>query len=78
LISELKLRLVDLERLYTREDPTYSSLMRQINQLEQQKQGMLKKIDALPMAQQELLRKTRDMQVISQTYSRKLNKSEEQ
>ncbi|KPZ17165.1 Tyrosine-protein kinase, partial [Pseudomonas amygdali pv. ulmi] len=55
MLSELKLRRVELERLYTREHPTYRSLMSQMNQLEQQKQGLLKKIDALPMTQQELL-----------------------
>ncbi|RMT44886.1 Tyrosine-protein kinase [Pseudomonas amygdali pv. myricae] len=81
MLSELKLRRVELERLYTREHPTYRSLMSQMsqmNQLEQQKQGLLKKIDALPMTQQELLRLTRDMQVISQTYTLMLNKSQEQ
>ncbi|WP_440058216.1 polysaccharide biosynthesis tyrosine autokinase [Pseudomonas fragariae (ex Marin et al. 2024)] len=78
MLSELKLKRVELERLYTREHPTYRSLMSQINQLEQQRQGLLKKIDALPMTQQELLRLTRDMQVISQTYTLMLNKSQEQ
>ncbi|RML89746.1 Tyrosine-protein kinase, partial [Pseudomonas syringae pv. maculicola] len=65
MLSELKLKRVELERLYTREHPTYRSLMSQINQLEQQKQGLLKKIETLPMTQQELLRLTRDMQVTS-------------
>ncbi|MFA0998200.1 MULTISPECIES: polysaccharide biosynthesis tyrosine autokinase [Pseudomonas syringae group] len=78
MLSELKLKRVELERLYTREHPTYRSLMSQINQLEQQKQGLLKKIETLPMTQQELLRLTRDMQVTSQTYTLMLNKSQEQ
>ncbi|MFH7423227.1 tyrosine-protein kinase, partial [Pseudomonas syringae pv. tagetis] len=69
MLSELKLRLVELERLYTREHPTYSSLMSQMNQLEQQKQALLKKIAALPMTQQELLRMTIYMQVISLIYT---------
>ncbi len=77
-LSELKLKRVELERLYTREHPTYRSLMSQISQLEAQKQGQMRKIDALPQAQQELLRLTRDMQVISQTYTLMLNKSQEQ
>ncbi|MBX8488169.1 polysaccharide biosynthesis tyrosine autokinase [Pseudomonas cichorii] len=78
MLSELKLKRVELERLYTREHPTYRSLMNQMTQLEQQKQGLLKKIEALPLTQQELLRLTRDMQVTSQTYTLMLNKSQEQ
>ncbi|RMT79281.1 polysaccharide biosynthesis tyrosine autokinase [Pseudomonas viridiflava] len=78
MLSELKLKRVEIERLYTQEHPTYRSLMSQMSQLEQQKQGLLKKIEALPMTQQELLRLTRDMQVTSQTYTLMLNKSQEQ
>ncbi|WNW09652.1 polysaccharide biosynthesis tyrosine autokinase [Pseudomonas sp. DTU_2021_1001937_2_SI_NGA_ILE_001] len=77
-LSELKLKRVELERLYTHEHPTYRSLMSQIGQLDSQKQLLLKKIDSLPQSQQELLRLTRDMQVISQTYTLMLNKSQEQ
>ncbi|MCD5992709.1 polysaccharide biosynthesis tyrosine autokinase [Pseudomonas sp. CDFA 602] len=78
MLSELKLKRVELERLYTQEHPTYRSLVSQMSQLEQQKQGLLKKIEALPLTQQELLRLTRDMQVTSQTYTLMLNKSQEQ
>ncbi|MDB6142643.1 MAG: protein-tyrosine kinase [Pseudomonas sp.] len=78
MLSELKLKRVEVERLYTREHPTYRALMTQMNQLEGQKQGLLKKIQALPVTQQELLRLTRDMQVTTQTYTLLLNKSQEQ
>ncbi|MCI8212447.1 tyrosine protein kinase [Pseudomonas sp. S25] len=78
MLSELKLKRVEIERLYTREHPTYRGLMNQMSQLEAQKQGLLKKIEALPVTQQELLRLTRDMQVTSQTYTLMLNKSQEQ
>jgi len=78
LLSELKLKRVEVERLYTPEHPTYRALMTQMGQLEAQKQGLLKKIEALPVTQQELLRLTRDMQVTSQTYTLMLNKSQEQ
>lgn len=78
LLSELKLKRVEVERLYTPEHPTYRALMTQMSQLEAQKQGLLKKIEALPVTQQELLRLTRDMQVTSQTYTLMLNKSQEQ
>jgi len=78
MLSELKLKRVEVERLYTREHPTYRALMNQMSQLEAQKQGLLKKIQALPVTQQELLRLTRDMQVTTQTYTLLLNKSQEQ
>ncbi len=78
LLSELKLKRVETERLYTPEHPTYRALLSQMGQLEQQKLGLLKKIEALPQTQQELLRLTRDMQVTSQTYTLMLNKSQEQ
>lgn len=78
MLSELKLKRVEIERLYTHEHPTYRGLMNQMGQLEAQKQGLLKKIEALPVTQQELLRLTRDMQVTSQTYTLMLNKSQEQ
>lgn len=78
MLSELKLKRVEVERLYTREHPTYRALMTQMGQLETQKQGLLKKIQALPVTQQELLRLNRDMQVTTQTYTLLLNKSQEQ
>ncbi|MEQ7922754.1 polysaccharide biosynthesis tyrosine autokinase [Xanthomonas sp. WHRI 1810A] len=77
-LSELKMKRVEVERLYTPEHPTYRALITQIGQIESQKQGLLKKIEALPATQQELLRLTRDMQVTSQTYTLLLDKSQEQ
>jgi tyrosine-protein kinase Etk/Wzc len=77
-LSDLKMKRVDVERLYTPEHPTYRSLMTQIGQVEAQKAALLKKIETLPATQQELLRLTRDMQVTSQTYTLLLDKSQEQ
>jgi tyrosine-protein kinase Etk/Wzc len=77
-LSDLKMKRVDVERLYTPEHPTYRALMTQIGQIEAQKTALLKKIEALPATQQELLRLNRDMQVTSQTYTLLLDKSQEQ
>ena len=77
-LSDLKMKRVDVERLYTPEHPTYRGLMTQISQVEAQKAALLKKIETLPATQQELLRLTRDMQVTSQTYTLLLDKSQEQ
>ncbi len=77
-LSDLKMKRVDVERLYTPEHPTYRGLMTQIGQVEAQKAALLKKIETLPATQQELLRLNRDMQVTSQTYTLLLDKSQEQ
>jgi len=77
-LSDLKMKRVDVERLYTPEHPTYRGLMTQISQVEAQKAALLKKIETLPATQQELLRLNRDMQVTSQTYTLLLDKSQEQ
>ena len=77
-LSDLKMKRVEVERLYTPEHPTYRGLMTQIGQVEAQKAALLKRIEALPATQQELLRLNRDMQVTSQTYTLLLDKSQEQ
>ncbi len=77
-LSELTLKRVDYDRLYTREHPTYRTLMSQMNELQAQKAQLLKKVDALPMTQQELLRLKRDMEVTTQTYTLLMNQAQEQ
>jgi tyrosine-protein kinase Etk/Wzc len=77
-ISELTLKRVDYDRLYTREHPTYRTLITQMNELQAQKAQLMKKVDALPMTQQELLRLQRDMEVTTQTYTLLMNQAQEQ
>ncbi|WP_455922008.1 polysaccharide biosynthesis tyrosine autokinase [Pseudomonas putida] len=77
-ISDLKLKRVDLDRLYTRQHPTQVALTAQINQLEAQKASMQAKVRNLPETQQDLLRLTREQQVTNQTYTQLLNKTQEQ
>ena len=77
-ISELSLKRVEYDRLYTREHPTYRTLITQMNELQAQKAQLLKKVDALPMTQQELLRLQRDMEVTTQTYTLLMNRAQEQ
>ncbi|MGY4491010.1 polysaccharide biosynthesis tyrosine autokinase [Pseudomonas sp. TE3610] len=77
-ISDLKLKRVDLDRLYTRQHPAQVALTTQINQLESQKASMQAKVRNLPETQQELLRLTREQQVTNQTYTQLLNKTQEQ
>ncbi|MBE7377030.1 polysaccharide biosynthesis tyrosine autokinase [Pseudomonas lopnurensis] len=77
-LSELTLKRVEYDRLYTREHPIYRTLMTQMNELQAQKAQLLKKVDALPMTQQELLRLKRDMEVTTQTYTLVMNQAQEQ
>ncbi|AOE83357.1 polysaccharide biosynthesis tyrosine autokinase [Pseudomonas sp. TCU-HL1] len=77
LISEQKLKRAEMERLFTRQHPSYQALITQMGQLEQQKRDLQKKVENLPETQQELLRLTRDMQVTTEIYTQLLNKSQE-
>lgn len=78
LLSEHNLKRVEYNRLYTREHPIYQTLMKQIGQLQTQKEQLLKKVDALPETQQELLRLKRDMEVTTETYTLLMNQAQEQ
>jgi len=77
-ISEHNLKRTEYNQLYTPEHPTYQTLMTKIGQLQKQKEGLMGKINTLPMTQQELLRLNRDMQVTTRTYTLLLDKAQEQ
>ncbi|MHC8285296.1 polysaccharide biosynthesis tyrosine autokinase [Pseudomonas sp. XS1P51] len=76
-ISELKLQQADMDRKFTREHPSYRALMAQMGDLNNQRQGLEKKVQGLPATQQELLNLTRDVEVATQIYTQLLNKSQE-
>lgn len=77
-ISEHNLKRTEYNQLYTPEHPTYRTLMTKISQLQKQKEGLLSKVNTLPMTQQELLRLNRDMQVTTRTYTLLLDQAQEQ
>ncbi|WP_313089592.1 polysaccharide biosynthesis tyrosine autokinase [Pseudomonas sp.] len=77
-ISEYNLKRTEYNQLYTPEHPTYQTLLTKINQLQKQKEGLMAKVNTLPMTQQELLRLNRDMQVTTRTYTLLLDKAQEQ
>lgn len=77
-ISEHNLKRTEYNQLYTPEHPTYRTLMTKIGQLQKQKEGLMSKINTLPVTQQELLRLNRDMQVTTRTYTLLLDKAQEQ
>jgi tyrosine-protein kinase Etk/Wzc len=77
-ISQLKLKQAEYDRLYTRDHPSYKTLLNQLAQLEVEKRSLQRKVETLPSTQQELLRLNRDMKVTNQTYQLLLNQAQEQ
>jgi len=76
-IQQLRLQQADMEQRFTKDHPTYKTLMQQIGQLQAQKDGMEKQVGNLPDTQQELLRLTRDVQVSDQTYTGLLSQAQQ-
>ncbi|TWI47276.1 tyrosine-protein kinase Etk/Wzc [Pseudomonas duriflava] len=77
-LSELKLKQTEYDRLFTKDHPSYRTLMGQMAQLDQEKKSLQKKVESLPSTQQELLRLNRDLRVTTQTYTFLLNQAQEQ
>ncbi|WP_249675124.1 polysaccharide biosynthesis tyrosine autokinase [Pseudomonas abieticivorans] len=76
-ISQLRLGQLEMDRQYTHEHPAYQALVKQISQLNGQKQALAKGVEALPETQKELMSLTRDVKVSSEIYTQLLNKSQE-
>lgn len=76
-INDLKLKESDLASLYTKDHPTYRSLLRQMESLQNDKAKLEKDINKLPETQQEVLRLTRDVQTNQQIYMQMLNNAQE-
>ena len=76
-LSGLKMKQLEMDKLFTREHPTYQTLLNQIASLESDKAQLEQKVSGLPEVQQELLRLTRDVQVSSEIYTQMLQKAQE-
>jgi tyrosine-protein kinase Etk/Wzc len=76
-INELKAKEGEIATRFTREHPSYQSLLRQKAFLIEQKRKLDSQIKELPETQQEILRLTRDVQVTQQIYVGLLNKTQE-
>lgn len=76
-LSTLKLKRLEIDKLYTSEHPSYQTLMSQINSLETDKTQFEKRVSTLPEVQQELLRLKRDVGVSAQIYIQLLQKAQE-
>ncbi|WP_423941925.1 polysaccharide biosynthesis tyrosine autokinase [Alcanivorax sediminis] len=76
-INELKAKEGEIATRFTREHPTYQSLLRQKASLVEQKKSLDSQIKELPETQQEILRLMRDVEVTQQIYVGLLNKVQE-
>lgn len=76
-INALKAKEGEIATRFTREHPSYQSLLRQKAFLIEQKKKLNSQIKELPETQQEILRLTRDVQVTQQIYVGLLNKTQE-
>jgi len=63
--------------LYTKEHPTYQSLMEQKQQLVREQEQINKQEGGLPETQQEVLRMARDVEVSQEIYVQLINRMQE-
>ncbi|PSW62334.1 tyrosine-protein kinase [Photobacterium kishitanii] len=76
-LSELKFQEIELSKRFTKDHPSYISLLDNRKYLEQQKINFDDEIKKLPQTQQDILRLTRDVNVNQQIYIQLLNKAQE-
>lgn len=76
-LSELRLKRLEMDKLFTSAHPSYQTLNNQIASLDDNKQRLEKRVSGLPEVQQELLRLNRDVGVSSQIYTMLLQKAQE-
>ncbi|MDF1782245.1 MAG: polysaccharide biosynthesis tyrosine autokinase [Alcanivoracaceae bacterium] len=76
-INELRFKESEVSRLYTKEHPSYQTLVQQRGDLVVQRDKLNEQIKSLPETQQEVLRLTRDAQVNQEIYVQMLNKVQE-
>ncbi len=76
-LNELTFKESEISQLFTKDHPSYKSLLDKRQVLLGEKQRLDEKIQALPKTQREVLRMTRDVEVNQQIYIQLLNKVQE-
>ncbi|WP_373820037.1 polysaccharide biosynthesis tyrosine autokinase [Glaesserella sp.] len=76
-LNELTIRESDISQKYTKNHPTYVSLLEQRNVLLSERDRLTKQLESLPDTQKEVIRLTRDLEVEQQIYVQLLNKAQE-
>ncbi|WP_446911801.1 GNVR domain-containing protein, partial [Klebsiella pneumoniae] len=67
----------EISQLYTKEHPTYKSLMEKRKILQDEKAKLSKKVSSMPSTQQEVLRLSRDVESGRAVYLQLLNRQQE-
>lgn len=76
-LTELQLKESEVRSLYTKEHPTYQTLLRQRQSFNHEKERLNEQVKGLPETQQEILRLMRDVELNQAIYVQLLNRSEE-
>lgn len=76
-LNELTFREAEVSQLFTKDHPTYRTLLEKRHTLEDQQKSLNKKIGQMPQIQQEIVRLTRDVQSGQEIYMQLLNRQQE-
>lgn len=76
-LNELTFKEAEISKLYTKEHPSYRTLLEQRRVLETQKAQLNKRITDMPKTQQEVVQLTRDVESGQAVYMQLLNKQQE-
>lgn len=76
-LNELTFREAEISQLYTKEHPTYKSLMEKKQILQEEKVKLNKRVSSMPSTQQEVLRLSRDVESGRAVYLQLLNRQQE-
>lgn len=76
-LNELTFREAEISQLYTKEHPTYKSLLEKRQTLLQDREKLNKKISAMPATQQEVARLSRDVESGRAIYMQLMNRQQE-
>lgn len=76
-LNELTFKEAEISQLYTKEHPSYKSLMEKRTSLEKERSRLNKRVSAMPATQQEVLRLSRDVDSGRAVYMQLLNRQQE-
>lgn len=76
-LNELTFREAEVSQLYTKEHPTYKSLLEKRHTLQEEKTKLNKRVSGMPSTQQEVLRLSRDVESGRAVYLQLLNRQQE-
>lgn len=76
-LNELDAQESDISRLFTKEHPSYQSLLEQKTRVTEEREALSERVQSLPETQQKILRLMRDVEVSQQIYLQLLNRIQE-